>query len=204
MGSLLRFPLSDDFVERFPIFIETGYGEGRSLEYVAKHDFKKLYSIELYPASAIKGREKFSSDLRVDIKYDSSVSGLREIVPVYSGERGIFFWLDAHFPGGDYYSQPFNKYPEHIRLPLAQELGVIQSLRPEGNYFILIDDLRFYEDYNWGDGPVPKQFHPALPKNRSLDFLKPFENTHKVEIILQDSGYALIGPHDAPWLRFVD
>jgi hypothetical protein len=200
MGSLLRFPLSPEFVKRFPIFIETGYGEGRSLSYAAEHDFKKLYSIEMWPDSIRRGREKFARDLRVDIIPKYSDVGVGDILR--ETDEPVFFWLDAHFPGSDYYSQPFDKYPAHIRLPLERELEVITKLKRDGDYFILIDDLRFYADYDWGDGIIPEHLRGALPTNRSLDFLNPFYSTHFVSIDFHDSGYALIGPHDAPFLEF--
>jgi hypothetical protein len=210
MGSLLRFPLSPEFVKRFPIFIETGYGEGRSLSYAATHDFTQLYSIELWDEAARKGRAKFSDNLKVNIIHGYSAIELGFVIDktqkmMVQGKRfdfPVFFWLDAHFPGSDYYSEPFDKYPEYVRLPLEKELEIIRDLLPMGNYFILIDDLRFYADYDWGDGIIPEHLRGALPSKRSLDFLDPFHSTHCVSIDLHDSGYALIGPHDAPFLEF--
>jgi len=201
MGSLLRFPFSHEFVKRFPVFIETGYGNGRSLSYAAQHDFRELYSIEILDEAAIRGRRRFADNLRVNIIHGHSARELERLVCAMKG-ASTFFWLDAHFPGADYYSEPFDKYEEYIRLPLEDELRVIQRLKPAGDYFIAIDDLRFYADYNWGDGIIPEHLRNALPAKRSLDFLDPFHNTHCVTIDLHDSGYALIGPHDAPFLEF--
>jgi hypothetical protein len=207
MGSLTRFPLSTEFVKRFPIFIETGYGDGHGISYAAQHNFIQLYSIEIQEPSARKGKELYKDDHRVDVMCLPSPEGLEVIFnheDFHDSKRPIFFWLDAHFPGMDYYSEPFDKYPKDIRLPLEQELDIIRRRRPDGDYFILIDDLRFYADYDWGDGIIPEHFRRALPTKRSLDFLDPFHNTHCVSIDLRDSGYALIGPHDAPFLEFKD
>ena len=201
MGSLLRFPLSETFVARFPTFIETGYGDGRSLRYAAVHSFETLTSIELWPDSVRKGRRDFADDLRVSIIHGHSASQLNHLLRF--SLKPTFFWLDAHFPGTDYNHPPTTTEPdEYIRLPLRYELDIIRELMPGGNYFIAIDDLRFYSDLAWGDGLIPAMFHSTLPKERNLDFLNPFRATHRVEIDLHDSGYALIGPHDATFLEF--
>lgn len=201
MGSLLRFPLSPEFVSRFPIFIETGYGDGRSLRYAAEHNFQTLTSIELWPDCVRNGRRDFADDLRVNVIYGHSAAQLVSLL--CDKDAPIFFWLDAHFPGTDYNHQPTDSEPdEYIRLPLRYELSVIREMLPGSNYFVAIDDLRFYADLAWGDGLIPAMFHSTLPKARDLDFLNPFRATHRVEIDLHDSGYALIGPHDAPFLAF--
>lgn len=204
MGSLLRFPLPDEFVKRFPIFVETGYGYGRSLSYAAQHSFQHLYSIEIWPDTARQAKIDFNHDPRVRIIRGNSAYCIRSLLEGFwePVESPMFFWLDAHFPGGEH--QPDLVKDESIRLPLVDELNSIKNLRPDGNYFILVDDLRIYADGDWGDGLVPEHLHSGLPSRRNLNFLDPFRNTHRVVVDLRDSGYALIGPHGAPFLEFTE
>jgi hypothetical protein len=203
MGSLWDWDVSPEFVERFPIFIETGYGTGNGLEWAVSLAFEKIYSIEIWPAAVEHGRAKFAHDPRVSIIHDHSPNGIACIAEV---ERSpIFFWLDAHFPGADCFGEPFDKADIIPRLPLWCELDAIRSA-PEGarKHTILIDDLRYFADLPWGDGYSEGVARDAIPDEcRVLDFLNPFCNTHDVQIFLNHSGSALLSPRGAPRLRLV-
>jgi len=201
VGSLRHFHFPEEFVRRFPVFVETGYGDGNGLSYAMTHDFERLYSIEIWPSAAARGRERARLDPRVVIIESNSVMGLQKLYD----ESAIFFWLDAHYPGADADGEPYDRwYPEAIRFPLNHELDTIRKLWPQGNYFILIDDLRLYADLPWEEGPMIEQSWGAHPPTiRTLDFLWPFTLTHDVQISLNDGGYALIGGRKAPRIRFI-
>jgi hypothetical protein len=181
MGSLWDWEISPEFVRQFPIFIETGYGTGNGLEYAVKHDFRKIYSIEIYPAAAAHGRDKFCHDKRVEIIEEDSPIGIGQLLS--RPEGNMFFWLDAHFPGADCFGKPFDSSDMRVRLPLQRELECIRGWCRR-DYTVLIDDLRYFADLPWQEGPPTGPAAEALPEGRYLDFLKPFCATHHVQIFL--------------------
>jgi len=202
MGSLWDWEISPEFVEHFPVFVETGYGTGNGLEKACACDFKKIYSIDIWTDAVEHGRAKFAHDPRVCIVHDHSPDGLAHIV---SREHSpIFFWLDAHFPGADCFGAPFDKSRLAERLPLAHELFAIRTesmLRIE-YYTILIDDLFYFTDLPWQYGRSIGAAREAIPNElRSLEFLEPFCETHDVQIFLNHAGSALLSPRGAPQLR---
>ena len=203
MGNLLRFPPGDRFVRRFPHFVETGLGdEATSFALMLCYPFETLTSIEINPDTIMRATDRFGRDPRVTIVQGSSDEMLPKVIQA-NGVRSTFFWLDAHCPSIWADEQRYGADPKEYdkRYPLEQELSAIRALRPDGDYFIAIDDLRFYDDRDWGDKLPPDQIERHLPKC-GLGFLDPFRATHKVQILLDDSGYALIGPHDGAWLEF--
>lgn len=194
MGSLWNFDLSDEFVRQFPVFVETGYGDGHGVECASQFAFQKIYSIEIYSEAAKRGIERFSHDPRVQIVKSASVDGLRAIMR--HQDDGIFFWLDAHFPGSDYHGVSFDTYAMPIRLPLEEELATIVALGKR--YTILADDLNYY-----GTLPFQQSHRPEWRAVRPLAFLARFTPTHSVQILLNDKGYALISPLGAPVPRMI-
>lgn len=180
MGSLTHWRLSDEFVDRFPIYIETGYGDGNSLEYAVRHEFDQLYSVEIWAASAWRGMLRFSEEPNVKIIAKSSTSALPMLIEKH-WSKGIFFFLDAHFPGADCDGQPYDAEPDmKIRLPLYREMAAIRKSRPNSNYCVLADDLQHYTAID--------------------DHLDWFEPTHDIQRILD---YGLICPRGAPCPEYV-
>ncbi len=207
MGSLLRFPFSDSFVERFSVFVETGTGAGISLGHAAKHKFQRLWSIDCWRPHYLSAAEEFKDDPRVILLFGESAEALNNLLFAYKGPA--FFFLDAHLPGCDFGGEPPDKELDFkVRFPLKRELETIRWHRPDGNYCLLIDDLRFYQDGRWGDGDISdgalrKSVLEALePEDRNLSFLEPFYKTHDVQIEERDSGYAIIKPYGTPSLEF--
>ena len=200
MGSLWDWGFPPEFVERFPIFVETGYGTGNGLERAVGHAFKKIYSIEIWPEAVKHGEEKFRGDDRVKIIQDDSPMGIIEMLS--RPEGNMFFWLDAHFPGADCFGQSFNYPDEGVRLPLERELGLIRKFC-RNDFTILIDDLRYYGNLPWEEGPANGPAAEAMGGDRSLGFLTWFCATHDVQIFLNGKGFALISPRGAPQLRFI-
>lgn len=202
MGNLLRFPPGDRFVRRFPHFVETGLGDQAvSFALMLCYPFETLTTIEINPVTIKRAAARFGHDPRVSIVHGSSDKTLPKVIQAH-GVRPTFFWLDAHFPSIWKDDRRYGADPKEYdkRLPLERELEAIRALRPDGDYFIGIDDLRFYDDRDWGDKLAEEE--PNLPKS-GLGFLDPFRATHKVEVLLHDSGYALIGPHNEDaWLEF--
>jgi hypothetical protein len=197
MGSLLNFPLSDKFISRFPIFVETGYGNGDSLRIAAGKKFSWLFSIEIWPEVVQKAKSDFSHDPRVRIIQGNSAEELPRLLEELRFSDPVFFWLDAHCP--DLYGQSSTERSEIERMPIRKELDAIRAARPDGSYCVLIDDLRFWADLPWGQGKVEPEL---MPHRRGLSFLYPFCQKHSVKIILNDSGFALISPFKSPTLQY--
>src|SRR6266550_3416105 len=196
VGDLHRWHLPPEFVQRFPIFIETGTGRGDGTAYAATYSFRWLRSIEVWLDLAVAAQKRFEHDRRITIVYVESRHWLPSLLSSYTcQDDGIFLWLDAHYPGGDHAGQPFDAEPdEDVRLPLETELRLIREFRPEGNYCLLIDDLRLYIDDDWQDGPLAREQQILYPKIRNGNILKPFRATHDVHIDRLDGGYALVVP----------
>lgn len=190
MGQLYNFDLSGDFAREFPIFVETGYGSGNGVEYASHFEFERIYSIELYAPAVESGQAGWAHDNRVEIVEAASVDGIRMVLERHPG-KGVFFWLDAHFPGADLCGQPWDAHPLPVRLPLEAELAVIAELG--GRYAVLADDMFYYADlpYQWSLNPEWR--HP-----RPLDFLTRFTATHFVSLVFNDKGYCLISPLGVP------
>jgi hypothetical protein len=198
MGDLYHFHLPDAFVDRFPVFIETGYGDGKGLDYAATHHFKRLYSIEIWPEAAERGRRRFENDPRVMIVEGNSLWQLDKIIDHETDP--CFIWLDAHFPGADHDGQPYDgKWMAHTRTPLPYELDMIANL---GGCFVLADDLKLYTRIRCEDKCIPNAVKKAMPPRRSLMHLFQWFDPRLWEIRIDhhDGGYAMIGPKGCKWI----
>ena len=196
MGLLSFWELPPEFVERFPVFVETGTGAGESLAYAAQHGFRRLYTTDTELVLVQKATERFACDGRIACSMMPSWFYLS----VYA-DSGSFFWLDAHFPGSDHCGAPWDCEPDMaIRFPLESELQAIRHAVPSGDYAILIDDLRFYDqDLDCEEGPMPAEQRHLFAGLPTLgDLLRPFLGTHDIEIDRRNAGYAVIVPKGSP------
>jgi len=197
MGSLRRFK-PQVFIDKFNCntLIETGTGNGISLEYCAQYRFSKLYSIEIHEKIYQAARDKFAHDKRIEILNSSSAAALEKILPTLGADDRVLFWLDAHFPGvfcG--LARPGDEKDDNIRLPLEQELSIIAAHRGPGDV-ILVDDLRIYEDGPFQEGNLPDFWKTTMPESlRNIDFVyRLFGDTHDIQRLYNDTGYLSITP----------
>ena len=199
MGDLYHFPLSDTFVDRFPIFIETGYGDGIGLGYAALHPFRQLYSIEIWPEAAERGRKRFEHDSRVTIVDGNSLWLLSDILKLETDP--CFIWLDAHFPGADHDGQPYDLdlFREDTRTPLPHELAMIAA---HGGCFVLADDLKLYTRIRCDDRHIQDEVKRAMPTRRSIkDLFTLFDpKLYEIRIDHHDGGYGIVGPKGCKWI----
>lgn len=120
-------------------FIETGTNEGDTIIAV-KDIFKKIYSIELDKQLFNKAKNKFQSNININIfNGDSST-----ILPVLLEkiDEPVLFWLDGHYSGGVTAKGILNT-------PIYMELNSIFNHKVK-NHVILIDDARLFigkDDY---------------------------------------------------------
>lgn len=123
------------------VFIETGTYMGDTVEYL-KHDFKRLFSIELNEDLAAKATKRFSNESKIKIVQGDSATQLASILSEINSP--VVFWLDGH------YSSEFQVGDEYIvtgkgakDTPVMEELLQI-SHHPVKNHVILIDDARLF------------------------------------------------------------
>jgi hypothetical protein len=181
MGCLLRFKFSDELVEQYPCFVETGVGAGVSLGYAAEHKFSRLSSIEYDERLINVTRPIFGSDSRVRIVQGNSGSTLGPHIESYPNGTGFVFWLDAHWPGSDYFGDPYvvKDDQEDVALPLMAEFQAIADTWDvhNGQFVIIVDDVS-----------------TMMMLDQGASYLFRFCGTHDTHIWMKDEGYAVITP----------
>ena len=194
MGSLCQWTIPPEFVARFPVFVETGVGNGTSLAYAALHGFERLYSLEIDRDNCDRAQQRFADDPRVSVRHGASIGLLHELLTrEIPNNRGIFFFLDAHCHKG-----PWDADPRAIGVdpdawvPTHEEMRRIRNLRPDGNFAILIDDLNYFTKIGVAQPPDDSYIRRTVPQG--LEFLDPFKPSHLVELIDEDNGFALLMP----------
>ena len=130
-----RQGLVKTYARRFglKVFVETGTFLGDMVEAV-RHDFEKVYSIELDPRLYRAAKFRFRRFPNVWILYGDSA----EVLPKLMERVHVpcLFWLDAHFLS----PRLGSKQP-----PLERELQTI-SEHPVRGHVVLVDDARFLND----------------------------------------------------------
>jgi hypothetical protein len=200
MGELQIFDILD-FKEQFnlDIFIETGTGNGHSLKHVLDitggDKFSSYYSIEIFKPLYEECLDTFSKykDYNVKLINDTSYNGLDSILKEVSENSNIMFWLDAHFPGADFkYTSYDTTRDKSLRIPLEEEIKLIKKYRANSKDFIIIDDLRIYEDGNYEMGNW-KDRH--LYGGDGIQFIyDAFSDTHDIIKLNNHQGYIVITP----------
>jgi len=202
MGCLTQWTIPPEFVARFPIFVETGVGNGTSLAYAALHGFERLFSLELEPNNYARAIQRFECDPRVTILQGKSVDLLHTLLTTNHdcARRGVFFFLDAHFASGDIQDDPRDLDADvEAWVPLHEELRRIRNLRPDGNYAVLIDDLKLF--VNVGDGVPSPDSYVKRHVQQGFEFLDPFHKSHILTVHHEDGGFAFLMP-DTPRIHF--
>lgn len=192
MGCLDRFDLNK-YISKYDLkyFIETGTGDGTSLDYALKSPFIKYYSVELYEPIFNLAKKKYEGKEHLTLVNDNSEDGLDSILK-NDLDSPILFWLDAHFPGADYKYTDYNiEKNSRIRIPLQAELEVIKKYRTNKDV-IIIDDLRIYEDGPFQDGNWKDRFH--LGGNGINFIFNLFSDIYNIEKDFRDQGYVILTP----------
>lgn len=192
MGDLKRHDIQF-YIDKFNLdtYIETGTGEGVTLQHALQFKFKNVYSIEIFEEIYKTAVEKFKND-NCQILLGNSYEILKNLLPKLNNNK-ILFFLDAHFPGADFH---YTKYDDEKdmdkRLPLYKELhNIINIYNVIGSVFI-IDDLRIYEDGpfeagNWCD-------RKKMGGNGIKFIYEMFEKTHNIVKDYRDQGYIILTP----------
>ena len=157
-------------------FVETGCHLGHSLSTAIGLDVSNLYSCDIDEHYVNICRDRFKHNDRVHIEHCSSYDFLAKILPSLDKQDSVLFFLDAHLPDSDSLID--------FSLPLEEELDLIWKFRSKKKDFIIIDDLRIYEDNNYTGGNWVDRSKYGTP---TLDFLKKYN--YNVEKFLQHEGY---------------
>jgi hypothetical protein len=137
MGTLRDFQLESYGCN---IYVETGTGKCVTLSKAVPH-FSKCFSVDMDSALALNARLRFPS---VNIVESLSIEALENwLKNDLTQQDRVFFFLDAHFPGADFYGGKHD-VTEPNAVPLEQELRLIQQYRPNCKDVIVCDDARIY------------------------------------------------------------
>jgi len=192
MGILHFFNLND-FISKYnlKVFIETGTGRGNGVAYARDLTFEKIYSFELLVELYKVVKEKYIGDERINLMLGSSISSMKKVLPKIDKDKGILFWLDAHFPGKDEVENPKElDVCTSLKLPLEEELRYIKEIRKGCKDVILIDDIKIYMDGQFELGNLPDR-----DNSLNLNFINElFEDSHKSTILFNHDGYMIIEP----------
>ena len=184
-GSVNLNKLIEDY--KIKNYVETGTGRCESLIKTFSYDLKR-YGIEL--------------DERL---YEQTVAQLGNYVSMFKGytkdvmhdvltvldDSPTLFWLDAHYPGSDYFGQPYDSVQDkELRAPLELELKEILSARDISNDVLLMDDLRMYVDRPFQHG----NWFLREPEN-NYDFVNDLiGTTHTITEHMAHEGYIICLP----------
>jgi hypothetical protein len=157
MGQLTRFDLNP-LVESFNLknYVETGTGLGVSLCYAIQNkSFQHLFSIEIDEklANSTSLHQNISlvqsTHQNVSVVNSNSLHGLRGLLQNKVDSSPTLFFLDAHFPGADFFDTTYGDSIDNSNtagLPLLLELAEICISRNGAkNDVIIIDDLFLFD-----------------------------------------------------------
>jgi hypothetical protein len=151
MGTLSP-PFNLDFI-KCDAYLETGTGQCNSLFTALRSKiFKKCYSIDIDTRIVENARKLLpSAEIFLGESTFTLSSLLRNDLKQYNS---ILFFLDAHFPGADYFNEKYDINAPNA-IPLKQELELIKKYRNNCKDVIICDDARIYSDkWNWEAGQL--------------------------------------------------
>lgn len=196
MGDLRPFPLKE-IKEQFNLvyYIETGTGTGFCLDIALQNNFEKYYSIEIFNQIYQQAEIKYKNVNNLILINDSSEKGLNKIKNEIN--KPSLFFLDAHFPGADFGFTSYDSTKEkELRIPLEDEIKILKKYSIINQSYIIIDDLRIYEDGPFEGGNWNQR---KILGGEGIDFIYDnFLETHFIEKNYKDQGYIILRPkHDS-------
>jgi hypothetical protein len=185
MGVLKYFDLNKYNAD---ILIETGTGIGNGLADSLHYNLKHYHSCEIEPSLYERNKERFASNENVSLYCSDSLTFLENLLPTIPKETKIIFWLDAHFPGGDYITGIFSSEDNDVNMPLTREMAIIDKYRFDSDDVFLIDDLRLLVPYG-NQKQILENCHNLYINYPGLDFLNPRKDTHNINLFYDNEGY---------------
>ncbi len=173
-------------------YVETGVGSGRAMKYVLDLGcIDRAYGIEL-DSRLFETYGKIFTDQPVEFFYGYSHEQMPNVLKELD-ENPTLFWLDAHFPGADYFDEGYGSEKDFVkRLPMEEELRIISENRDISNDIIFMDDLRIYVDRDFEQGNwVDRKSIGGEGYNFVEEYIG---KTHTINEHLGDEGYLLAFP----------
>lgn len=193
MGNINHIDLQQIFdLTKITNFVETGTCDGLGVEHALTLPVDNIISIEIEPALYKLCCKKFKDENKVQLHCGHSPGVLTDLLPL---KGKTIYWLDAHFPGVDtnIVNKTISSTPDgDERCPLNKELCAIHNAGGYKNDYIIIDDLRVYEDGPFASG----NWDQRLVYGRDgIDFIyEMFSETHNIKKSYADNGYILLLP----------
>jgi hypothetical protein len=153
--------------------VETGTFYGDTIAATRRY-FKRIYSIEIDERLYLKARDRFASDVNVEILLGDSSVVLSGLLPRLSGKT--LFWLDGHFSGGE-------TGRGEIETPILAELNHILMHRNVRPYVVIIDDAR-----EFGKNPHYPDLGSFLPEIEVKFGTKPTVVDDSIVIVSEELG----------------
>ena len=201
MGYYFQAIDTSEYIKKYSLhnYIETGTGEGATLEYSMRHCFDKFYSVEIHDEIFKRARDKFKNLSRLygrdcSILHGNSYEKLPEILKNLKGNS--LFFLDAHFPGADFKFSNYGDTSDYdTRLPLEREIEVICNNRDISKDVFIIDDLVIFEPDGgpYEAGPLTLD-RDICPKNGLGFIYDAFQKTHNIDRSYKSQGFLIITP----------
>jgi hypothetical protein len=152
------------------ILIETGTFFGDTVEYF-KHQFKRIYSIELAHDLARRAQERFINDPNVKIIQGDSGAILQTLIKEIN--EPVLFWLDGHYSSEFFVGDEFIKTARANKdTPIEEEMISILSTHVE--HIILIDDARLFNGLD--DYPSIRSLNRKVRKAKGKNYTCKVEN----------------------------
>jgi len=200
MGQLSTFIL-EPLIEKFnlKVYFETGTGEAISLQHALKSKFEQYYTVDI-DQEFVENAKKIVSNTNLTCIHNYSTKALEEYVPTLDKNKPVLFFLDAHFPGADFYKCSYEESIKTFKeesVPLHSEINILKSNRDTSKDVIIIDDFKLYEPsdlYEHSINPVKKYLDEENLNLDSSFIYKAFESTHTFEKSYKHQGYLIILP----------
>lgn len=194
MGTLKRFNLRALSASTgIGTLVETGTGEGYSVNWALRCGFGTVHSVELEPSLHAQASRNFAGIPGVHLSQGESIPFLRALLPRLSGPKLIF--LDAHFAGGaDFGLLPYASSLESPdSFPLLDEIRLLDGFLGADDVLV-IDDARMYQPGPFQNGECPA-FARRWEELAALESLfEQWSDTHVLILLEYDHGYFCLVP----------
>jgi len=154
---------SYQWIYNYKVFVETGTFLGEMVE-AQKHNFKKIYSIELSSELYKKAKLRFQRNSNIKLFLGDSGEILKDVL-LNINEPAIF-WLDGHYSEG-------NTAKGKKECPIFEELDNIFNSDSKHKHILLIGDARLFN----GEGD-----YPTLEKVR--EYIRKKNNNYNIIVNL--------------------
>lgn len=194
MGFLKRFNLRKVLAETgICKLVETGTGQGFSVEWALRCGFSAIESVELDARLHQFCLNRFRNRAEVSLFHGTSREFLAKMDV---GAAPALYFLDAHFAGGaDFGLISHTESASHAEsFPLIAELDALLPRMHQAS-IVIVDDLRLYLDGNYQNGSVPEQL---MRHDDGIDLTNRLQHlsSHQAVAFSEDEGYLVIAPRN--------